>query len=129
MCARHGTAKQTTEFIGKEIGPNLDRSMRTKSRSLDSAPDRCQVDSLAKLMAEVRANCWRFTLDGCDAPDTRLWSALLDSGDHRRIVTAERTHYLDWQDKSLRGGTRWASADKRGVADAIRRTWIAPAQP
>lgn len=134
QCAHHDNPTAVAESIGQETGPGLNGCLKNceiapgQSRGLASAPDRCQVNSIGKLMAEVRANCWRFTLDGRDVPDTRPWSALLDSGDHKLIVAAERTHYLDWEDKSLRGGTRWASANGC-VANAIRRTWTTSVQP
>lgn len=55
-----------------------------------------EAATLGRVNSEIEAGCWQFTLDGCDAPDARPWAELLASGDHKRIVSAVRTHYLDW---------------------------------
>lgn len=67
------------------------------SRGLGRALDLCQISTLARLNAEIEADCWRFTLAGKQIRDTRRWSELLTSGDHKQIEQAERTHYLDWE--------------------------------
>jgi len=36
------------------------------------------------------------TLAGATAPDPRPWTDILASGDHKRVVKAERVAFLDW---------------------------------
>ena len=82
---------------------NLNQAMARAGRGLAHAIDRCQVDSIATCNAEIEADCWRFTLAGETAPDSRPWGDLLVSGDHKQIERAERTHYLDWKNPGLDG--------------------------
>lgn len=133
MCAQHGSPIKRSAKIGDESGRKFNLILANcisrpgASRGLGYAPDRAQVNSIAKLMAEVRADCWRFTLSGASEPDAREWAELLASGDHERIVSAERTHYLDWEDLRLRGGTRWTNDMLNSrLPDAVRRKWTPP---
>lgn len=142
MLARGWRAAMKTKSIGVETGASLSNSLRlahirpSASRGLAYAFDLCQVDSIASANAEIEADCWRFTLAGADAPDPRPWAELLASGDHKRIASAERVAFLDWQDSRLRGGTRHAfPSDKVGsghrayCSPAVRRPWTPPATP
>lgn len=79
----------------------------SKSRGLAAAPDLCQATTLARANAEIEANCWVFTLDGAAEPDPRLFEILLEAGDHRRIVSAQRIAFLDWINPEMGGGKGW----------------------
>lgn len=123
---------RASNFTGKIGGTFAEyvvtKRQRSRSRGFRT-PDLCQVTSLARTNSEIEADCWRFTLDGCDVPDPRPWSELLASGDHKRVVSAERTHYLDWQNSHLDDGVRWTDP-RVGTGPkcppAVRRPWTPP---
>jgi len=76
LCAEYGSPTAETKRIGSESGATLNSALRAvrsnpgQSRGLHACADICQVISLARLMAEIRAGCW---------------------------VNEQRTHYLDWE--------------------------------
>lgn len=82
----------------------------SKSRGLVHVLDMCQATTLARANAEIEANCWVFTLDGAAEPDPRLFEILLEAGDHRRIVSAQRIAFLDWIDLEMGGGQGWVDS-------------------
>lgn len=87
---------------GSETGSSLTLAISAAqdgsggSRGLQTAPDLLQIRSLPRLYKEVRAGCWALWLDGAPSPDPRPWADLLASGDHKRVVKAERVAFLDW---------------------------------
>jgi superfamily II DNA or RNA helicase len=86
----------------------------SKSRGLGYAIDLCQVNSLSRLKLESEHDCWRFTLKGAKKPDTRPWAVLLASGDNKKIESAERVAFLDWENPDTNG-------------KPVRRPWSPPA--
>ena len=94
-----------------------------KSRDLYLAPDRCQAITLQRANAEIEANCWLFTLQGESKPDPRCFETLLEAGDHKRIVSAERIAFLDWEDKEMRSGTNRHVSTGSRLPPAWRRRW------
>jgi hypothetical protein len=99
----------------------------SRSRGLGYAIDLCQVNSLARANAEIEHDCWRFTLKGTKKPDPRPWSVILASRDNKRIETAERIAFLDWE--SLGGEVALGVSNSRGYvcSRATRRPWSPPA--
>ena len=103
-------ANQSTADVGGESGKILDTALRCaadptkcgKSRGLGTSSMAlavlCQVNSIARMKAEIRADCWRLWLDGADKPDTRLWVDILAAGDNKLVERAERVAFLDWTD-------------------------------
>lgn len=88
---------------------------RSGDRGLGVAKDRCQVSTLGRLYDEVRTNCWALWLDGATDPDPRPWAAILASGDHKRVVKAERVAFLDWENPGPDG-------------KPVRRKWSPPCE-
>jgi len=60
-------------------------------------PLACQANTKPRVVAEIEANCWWFTLEGQNYPDPRQWHELRMSGDHALIVKATRVAYLDFE--------------------------------
>ena len=71
------------------------------------------MSTLGRLYAEVRADCWALWLDSATVPDPRPWADILASGDHKRVVKAERVAFLDWEKPGPDG-------------KPVRRKWTAP---
>jgi superfamily II DNA or RNA helicase len=92
--ARSGAA--TRAPIRKAIRAAQASDKAKHSRGLFGAVDLCQVNSLVRASYELGTDCWALTLEGATAPDPRPWADILVSGDHKRIVKVERTHFLDW---------------------------------
>lgn len=113
-------------LIAAIYATNYKSSVR-RTRGLSIAPDRAQVNSHRRFTSEIEADCWAFVLEGSTAPDPRTWSELLASGEHRLIVAAERTHYLDWQ---VVDPERFiiTNAGRTGNHRATRRVWEKPCQ-
>ncbi len=100
----------------------------SKSRDLCAAPDRCQVTTLMRANAEIEANCWLFTLQGETEPDPRLFEVLLEVGDHKRIASAQRIAFLDWEDSEMRGAREWtdqriSTCGARGIGPRLPSAW------
>lgn len=113
---RNFRANQRTPDIEGEKGNCLNQALRSappRSRGLGYAPDLCQVNSLARINDEIEADCWALWLDGATAPDPRPWADILASGDHKRIVKAERIAFLDWTNPGKDG-------------KPVRHPWKAP---
>lgn len=93
-----------------------------RSRGLSITPDRAQVISHRRFTSEIESDCWAFTLEGQTASDTRCWADILASGEHKLIIAAERTHYLDWQDVDP---DRFivTNTGRAGNLRATRRVW------
>lgn len=121
LLAQNWRCTQKTAQIGTETGAAIEHALRnaanrpSASRGLASVPDRGQANSILQANTEIEADCWRFTLDGQTSPDPRPWADILASGDNKRIVAAERTHYLDWA-KPGRDGK------------PVKRLWSAPVE-
>lgn len=60
--------------------------------------DRYQANTLHRANTEIEEDCWRFTIADQAKPDTRSFEALVQTGDNKRISSAQRVAYLDWQD-------------------------------
>jgi len=86
----------------------------TASRGLGYALDLCQVNSICRFKTETIADCWRFTLKGAKRHDKRPWAAILASGDNKKIESAERIAFLDWENPDADG-------------KPVRRPWSPPA--
>lgn len=96
-----------------------------ESRGLAIAVDRAQVDTLTKLNAEIEHGCWQFKLKDACAHDARSWVDLLASGDNKRIASATRAYYLDWQNIDPNNFVV-VTAHRRLAAFATKREWLAP---
>lgn len=133
LFARNWHVAQAGEEIeGENVGGlvaalyamNYESSSVRRTRGLRVTPDRAQVVSYRRFTSEIEADCWRFTLADADAPDPRPWAELLASGDHVRIASAERTHYLDWQQPDPRDYIT-TNAGRTSCLLATRRVWKA----
>jgi len=77
-----------------------DGDLRHASDISDKMPDEplaCQANTKHRVIAEIEANCWWFTLEGQSHPDPRQWHELRITGDHALIVKATRVAYLDFE--------------------------------
>lgn len=127
LLARHWRVQNKCVPIEGESGLQINRAMAantvpSKSRGLCDVTDKCQVTSLLRANAEIEADCWLFTLQGENEPDPRLFEILLEAGDHKRIASAQRVAFLDWEDKEMRGGRGWT--DQRVSTVAGERTGV-----
>jgi len=120
-CAVAGGATSRSVAVGEFTGGGLNTLLgnahnpkrKGGSRGLAFVPDLCRDDSLSHLMVGIKADCWSLWLDGATAPDPRPWAHILASGDHKRVVKAERVAFLDW--------------DKPGPdGKPVKRPWTAP---
>ena len=111
------------------LGHNLCRAvLNERSRGLNTVSDLCQAGTLLKANAEIETDCWRFTLGDATLPDPRSWAELLASGDHKQIVSAQRTHYLDWLCYDTAAPTNWPGyTGWRPLEQRSERTRLAPA--
>ena len=94
----------------------------TYSRGLSYTADRCQVHRLSQLHAEIEADCWHFTLADSVSADTRQWASLLRTSDNKKIVSAKRTHYLDWENVDADNYVV-TSTGHAGNLPATKREW------
>jgi len=126
--ARNGLPNVTATNIEGDRGGLLNNILinahdGTAHRGLGFATDLCQARSLARANAEIEHDCWRFTLKGAKKPDKRPWAALLSSGDNKKIETAERVAFLDWENPDKDAPV---IGHGRGRAIATRRPWSPP---
>lgn len=121
LCDRHDIARQASR------GENIARGRQQRaemeyeairvlfsSEAVVGDPDLCQAKTAGLVVAEVRADCWALWLDGATDPDPRPWAEILASGDHKRVVKAERVAFLDWEKPGKDG-------------KPVRRPWTFPA--
>ena len=113
----------------RSLGHAVCRAVLGKnSRGLNRVNDLCQAGTLLRANAEIEADCWRFTLANTNIADPRSWIELFASGDHKQIVNAERTHYLDWLSYDAAAPTNWSGyAGWRTLGQRSERTRLAPA--
>lgn len=127
-------ATQSTVAIGSDSGRVINELLRraanpdkrSQSRGLGATPEAlavlCQVNSIARLQAEIRADCWRLWLQGQDEPDSRSWAEVRASGDNARVVKAERVAFLDWDNPTGPTARNWSDSPWHPSV-AARRPW------
>jgi len=129
--ARQWRATQYAHDIEGDSGTALNQALANDknpsgSRGLVFALDRCQVKSISRANLEIEHDCWRFTLKGAKKPDRRQWADILASGDNKKIESAERVAFLDWENPD-ENAIRIVDALGRAQAPATRRPWSPPA--
>ena len=135
FCAQPA-ASQYTPNVGSDTGRALQQALqnaanpnrRGQSRGLGATPEAlavlCQVNSISRLQAEIRADCWRLWLDGSETPDPRPWAEILAAGDNVRVARAERVAFLDWDDPTGPTAHDWRELGKTVKRQvAARRPW------
>jgi len=113
LCARHPALQKRSPVVEGTSGHSVDRNLQGGWCGVRDVPDRCQATSIFRLRLEREANCWRFTLKGAKRPDPRKWADILASGDNKKIETAQRVAFLDWENPDADG-------------KPVRRPWSPP---